>query len=82
MHPYHPDKDAIVLQLLSLADARLRIVNGFDTPQSYYRNLAESKICVNHIRHPGALPTRALEGLAMGCVTAVHDDNVLRLFLD
>ena len=45
-------------------------------------NLAESKICVNHIRHPGALPTRALEGLAMGCVTAVHDDNVLRLFLD
>ncbi len=82
MHPYYPDKDAIVLQLLSSTDARLRIVNGFDTPQRYYRNLAESKICVNYIRHPGALPTRALEGLAMGCVTAVHDDNVLRLFLD
>jgi hypothetical protein len=82
MHPYHPDKDAIVLQLLSSADARLRIVNGFDTPQRYYGNLAESKICVNYIRHPGALPTRALEGLAMGCVTAVHDESVLRLFLD
>lgn len=81
IHPFHPDKDDIVLQLLAPADLRLRIVNGFDGPQRYYRNLAESKICVNHIRHPGAMPTRGLEALAMGCVIAVHDHNVLRQFL-
>lgn len=81
-HPYHPDKDKLVLQLLELDEINLRIVNGFDAPANYYRSLADAKICANHLRHAGALPTRALEGLAMGCVVTLQEENVLHLFFD
>ena len=82
VHPFHPDKDALVLELLELDDVRLRMVNGFDAPDNYYRSLANSKICANHLRHRGALPTRGLEGLALGCVITLQEENVLHLFFD
>lgn len=82
VHPYHPDKDALVVQLLDMDGIELRMVNGFDAAADYYRNLATSKICVNYVRHPGALPTRGLEGLAMGCVVTLQEENVLHFFFD
>jgi len=82
VHPFHPDKDAIVLQLVEPRDIRLRMVNGFDPADGYYRSLANAKICANYVRHPGGLPTRGLEGLAMGCVITVQEENVLHLFFD
>ena len=82
LHPYHADKDRVVLQLLDLNESKLRIVNGFDGSGDYYRNLARSKICATYVRHPGGMPTRALEGLAMGCVAMVQEENVLHLFFD
>jgi hypothetical protein len=79
-HPYHLDKDRIVLDILKVRDIRTVIVQGFDTPDAYYRNLAKSKLSCTFIRHPGAMPTRGLEALALGCAVAVQEECALRLF--
>lgn len=81
-HPYHFDKDTIVLEALSVPDIRLRMINGFDGLESYYRNLSRSKLCCTYVRHPGAMPTRGLEALGMGCAVAVQEESALRLFAD
>ena len=57
------------------------MVQGFDGSDDYYRNLSRSKLCCTFIRHAGATPTRGLEALGMGCVVAVQDESVLRLFV-
>ena len=80
-HPYHIDKEAIVLDVLGVADIRALMVQGFDGSDDYYRNLSRSKLCCTFIRHAGATPTRGLEALGMGCVVAVQDESVLRLFV-
>ena len=79
-HPYHSDKEPIVLDVLSVPDIRLRMVQGFDAVDTYYQNLAASKVCCTFIRHPGAMPTRGLEALGMGCAVAVQEESALRLF--
>ena len=80
-HPYHVDKEAIVLDVLGVADIRALMVQGFDGSDDYYRNLSRSKLCCTFIRHAGATPTRGLEALGMGCVVAAQDESVLRLFV-
>ena len=80
-HPYHIDKEAIVLDVLGVADIHALMVQGFDGSDVYYRNLSRSKLCCTFIRHAGATPTRGLEALGMGCVVAVQDESVLRLFV-
>jgi len=79
-HPYHIDKEPVLLDALSMPRIRLRLVNGFDTADSYYLNLARAKLCCTFIRHPGAMPTRGLEALAMGCAVAVQEESALRVF--
>lgn len=79
-HPYHFDKDRIVLEVVSVPEITRRIVSGFEPTDRYYGNLSRSKVCCTFIRHPGAMPTRGLEGLAMGCVVAVQEESALRLF--
>jgi hypothetical protein len=79
-HPYHPDKDPILLDVLGLGDARVQIVDGFEGAQSYYQHLGRSKVTCTYIRHPGAMPTRALEALGMGCAVAVQEECALTLF--
>jgi hypothetical protein len=80
IHPYHRDKDAMLLELLRLGDVRLRLVNGFESAKDYYRSLAAAKVCCSYVRHPGSMPTRGLEALAAGCVVAVQEESALRLF--
>ena len=80
-HPYHIDKEAIVLDVLDVPDIRALMVQGFEKRVFYYRNLSRSKLCCTFIRHAGAMPTRGLEALGMGCVVAVQDESVLRLFV-
>ncbi len=79
-HPYHPDKDPVVLDVLGMPGVRLKIVEGFEGTESYYQNLGRSKATFTYIRHPGAMPTRALEALGMGCAVAVQEESSLRLF--
>jgi hypothetical protein len=80
-HPYHSDKDAIVLDVIAVPGVRALIVQGFEGHDVYYRNLSRSKLCCTFIRHAGAMPTRGLEALGMGCVVAVQDESALRLFV-
>jgi len=79
-HPYHLDKDPVVLDVLSLPDIRLKIVEGFEGTVSYYQSLGRAKATCVYIRHPGAMPTRALEAIGMGCVVAVQAESSLRVF--
>jgi hypothetical protein len=80
-HPYHIDKETIVLDALGVAEIRALMVQGFEGSDVYYRNLSRSKLCCTFIRHAGAMPTRGLEALGMGCVVAVQDESILRLFV-
>jgi hypothetical protein len=80
-HPYHHDKDPVVLDILRISDVQLRMVQGFESETDYYENLAASKVCCTFVRHSGAMPTRGLEGLGMGCATVVQEDSALRLFM-
>jgi glycosyl transferase family 1 len=79
-HPYHADKSPVLLALLSLPGIRLEIVEGFEGTEAYYKDLGRAKATCTYVRHPGAMPTRALEALAMGCAVAVQEDSALRLF--
>jgi len=79
-HPYHADKGPVLLALLSLPGIRLEIVEGFEATEAYYSNLGRAKATCTYVRHAGAMPTRALEALAMGCAVAVQEDSALKLF--
>ena len=81
LHPFHYDKDVIIRDLLNVPDTRIRMVNGFESEEHYFANLSASKTCCTFVRHPGAMPTRGLEALAMGCVVAVQEESALRLFV-
>ncbi len=60
-HAYHPDKAALIHQILSVPDLRLKIINGFKAQNNYLRTAAGCKLCVTYVRHPTAMPTRGLE---------------------
>jgi hypothetical protein len=79
-HPYHLDKDPVVLDIVGLPEIRLRMIHGFEATREYYQNLASSKVCCTFVRHAGAMPTRGLEALAMGCAVVVQEESALRLF--
>lgn len=79
-HSYHPDKAKLLYQVLTETDLNIKLVNGFEGLDKYYKNLSESKVCFTYVRHPGATPTRGLEALAMGCAVVVQEGSVLALF--
>ncbi len=81
LDPYHPDKAALLHELLSLPGIDLRVVRGFTGPMAYRALLAASKASFTYVRRPGAMPTRGLEALAMGCAVAVQEESSLRLFV-
>lgn len=81
LHPYHPDKTRLLHQVLSLDDLRSHLVNGFHVSWKHYQFLAQAKVCVSYVRHAGAMPTRALEALAMGCATLIQNESVLNLYV-
>jgi hypothetical protein len=79
-HPYHPEKARLLHQILEQPDLRLKILNGFADPATYYRYLAQAKVSLAYVRHATALPTRGLEALAMGCALLVQRGSVLTFF--
>jgi hypothetical protein len=79
-HPYHLDKDPVLLDVIGTPDIHLRVIQGFEARGEYYENLATSKVCCTFVRHAGAMPTRGLEALAMGCAVVVQEESALRLF--
>ncbi|MCR9245687.1 MAG: hypothetical protein NXI31_11700 [bacterium] len=69
---YHPDKAALMHELLSIPDIRLRVVRGHAGVEAYHALLGASQASFTYVRRPGALPTRGLESLAMGCALATQ----------
>jgi len=81
LHPYHSDKVKPLLEALHLPEKiNIWFVDGFLPRQAYLATLCQSKVCFTFVRHAGAMPTRGLEALAMGCATVVQEGSALTLF--
>ncbi len=81
LDPYHPDKAALLHELLATPDLELRLVNGFAGPMAFQALLAASRASFTYVRRPGAMPTRGMESLAMGCALALQEESVLWLYV-
>ncbi len=79
--PYHPDKARVLHELLAMPDIALRVVRGFTGPLAFHALLAASKASFTFVRRPGAMPTRGLESLALGCAVALQRESVLNLWV-
>jgi tetratricopeptide (TPR) repeat protein len=75
-----PEKAALSAAVLDLPDLKSFMLGGFLSPSAYINLLARSKATFTYIRRPTSMPTRGLEGLALGCATVVQDGSVLGLW--
>ena len=80
-HPYHPDKARLLNQILRQKDLRVRLIEGFLPMTDYLKILGSTRGAFTYIRHPGAMPTRGMESLAMGAAIAVQKESILRAYL-
>ena len=80
LSPYHPDKAALLQQLIRADDLHVRYMNGFLPPDSYAEELQRSKVAFTYVRHPGSMPSRGVEALAAGCAVLTQPDSALTLF--
>ena len=62
---YHPDKARLTQELLSDNSMYIRCIEGFLNRTSYSIELARSKTAFTYIRHPGSMPSRGIESLAL-----------------
>ncbi len=81
LDPWHPDKARLLQELLAMPDIALRVVRGHTGPLAFYALLAASKASFTYVRRPGAMPTRGLESLAMGCAVALQEESILNLWV-
>jgi hypothetical protein len=81
LDPYHPDKAKALHELLAMPDIALRVVRGFTAPLAFHALLAASKASFTFVRRPGAMPTRGLESLALGCAVALQRESILNLWI-
>ena len=83
LHPYHPDKARLFHQVQGRASVHKALfVNGFLPGERYFDLLGRARLSLSHVRHIGAIPTRALESLAMGCPVLVPEGSALWLYLN
>jgi len=81
LHPYHPDKMISSFEMLTLPkNLNVKFFDGFIETAQYYELLQSCKATYTFVRHPGAMPTRALEALAMGSCVLVQEGSCLTLF--
>ena len=81
LDPYHPDKAKVLHELLAMPDIDLRVVRGFAGTMAFHALLAASKASFTFVRRPGAMPTRGLESLALGCAVALQQESILNLWV-
>lgn len=81
LHPYHPDKVQTMLQAFGLPlESKTWATDSFMRPDQYIHILGITKATYTFVRHPGAMPTRGLEALAMGCAVVAQAGSSLTLF--
>lgn len=81
LDPYHPDKARVLHELLAMPDITMRVVKGFMGSLAFHALLAASKVSFTYVRRPGAMPTRGLESLALGCAVALQEESILNLWV-
>lgn len=81
LHPYFAEKAALFHDVLKIPGLNALLIDGFVSEERYTKLLSQSKICFTHIRHSGAMPTRGLEALAMGCVVLTQPESTLGLYV-
>jgi len=79
---YHPDKARQLHQLFAIPGIKLAVVDGHLDPNTYMDMLARSKITPTFCRHRGGIQTRVIESLAMGSVSIVQPDSIMKLWLN
>jgi hypothetical protein len=82
LHPWHPDKSALIHSILQRNDLKPFFFNGYIQTKDYLDFLARSKMTLSYIRHAKAMPTRAIEALAMGSVVLAQHGSTLSLWCD
>lgn len=80
LHPYYPDKAALFHQLLADPGLHPLFLNGFLGNREYRELLAATKVVPTYVRHSGAMPTRGLEALSMGCAVVAQAGSSLALY--
>ncbi|MBL9166735.1 MAG: glycosyltransferase [Verrucomicrobiales bacterium] len=80
-HPYHPDKARLIHQVLRNRDLKVKFLEGFLPMADYLNILGCTRAAFTYIRHPGGMPTRGMESLAMGAAIAVQEESILRAYL-
>ncbi|KPK91586.1 MAG: hypothetical protein AMJ94_06960 [Deltaproteobacteria bacterium SM23_61] len=80
-HPYWYEKIKLLHQILRMPDVTALAIEGFVLPETYHMLLGQSKVTFSYIRHSGAMPTRALEALSMGCAAVVQKGSAITLYL-
>ena len=80
LSPYHPDKAALMQQLLRTDDLHIRYMNGFLPPDKYAEELMRAKVAFTYVRHPGSMPSRGVEALAAGCAVLTQPNSALTLY--
>jgi tetratricopeptide (TPR) repeat protein len=80
-HPYWYEKGKLLHQVLKMPDITMLVIDGFLPPETYQLVLGQSKLTFSYVRHSGAMPTRALEALSMGCAAIVQKGSAITLFL-
>jgi hypothetical protein len=81
VQPYWYEKGKLLHQILRMPDVTMLAIEGFVLPETYHMLLGQSKLTFSHIRHSGAMPTRALEALSMGCAAVVQKGSAITLYL-
>jgi radical SAM superfamily enzyme YgiQ (UPF0313 family)/tetratricopeptide (TPR) repeat protein len=80
-HPYWYEKGKLLNQVLKMPDITMLVIDGFLPPETYQLILGQSKLTFSYVRHSGAMPTRALEALSMGCAAIVQKGSTVALYL-
>ncbi|MBM3845416.1 MAG: glycosyltransferase, partial [Verrucomicrobia bacterium] len=80
-HPYHPDKARLIHEVMRRTGLQSRVLEGFVSMPDYLKMLQSSRATFTYIRHPGGVPTRGMEALAMGTGVATQEESILFAYL-
>jgi hypothetical protein len=79
LRPFHPDKARFVIELLRQKALNVLIVDGVVSRRDYLAIMSRSKVTLCYARNQGAMVTRGIDALGVGCIPVVARDSVIRL---
>ncbi len=80
LRPFHPDKARFLIELFKQNDLNMLIIDGTVSRLDYLAIMARSKVTLCYTRNQGAMVTRGIDALGVGCLPVVARDSVIRLW--